>query len=177
MTDILDESVSLLSLDKTSVELTEGDETTLTATITPENATNKNITWTSSDENIVTVDNGKVTAIKEGTATIAVTTEDGNKSATCEVIVFADEIMKEMCVNAFDTNGNGELSYKEAEAITDLSKMVLSNKTFKSFDEFQYFISVRDIPDNYFRESNLKSITLPSSIISIGEGHSYIVQA
>lgn len=49
---------------------------------------------------------------------------DYNKS-----IEFADPIMKEMCVNAFDTNGDGELSYKEAAAVTDLSEMVLTKKT------------------------------------------------
>ena len=74
-------------LDKTKIELTEGDEAILTATIIPENATNKNMIWASSDESIVTVSEGKVTAVKKGTATITVTTEDGNKTATCEVKV------------------------------------------------------------------------------------------
>ena len=79
--------VSSVSLDKTSVELTEGDETTLTATVNPDNATNKNITWNSSDNSVATVVNGKVTALKAGTTTITVTTEDGGKTATCEVTV------------------------------------------------------------------------------------------
>ena len=65
-----------VSLNVTSVELTEGDQTTLTATVNPANATNKNVTWTSSDNNVATVANGKVTAVKAGTATITVKTED-----------------------------------------------------------------------------------------------------
>ena len=81
--------VESVFLDKTSIELTEGDESTLTATITPDNATNKNVTWISSDESVAIVENGKVTAIKEGTATITVITEDGNKTSTCEVTVDA----------------------------------------------------------------------------------------
>ena len=79
--------VESVSLDKTSVELTEGDDITLAATVAPANATNKNVTWSSSDESVATVVDGKVAAIKAGTATIIVTTEDGSKTATCEVIV------------------------------------------------------------------------------------------
>lgn len=84
-------SVESVSLDKTSVEMTEGDEITLAATITPDNATNKNVIWTSSDERIVSVDNGKVTAILEGTATITVTTEDGRMAAFCSITVLCPE--------------------------------------------------------------------------------------
>ena len=81
--------VERITLNQTSIELTEGDETTLSAIITPETATNKNIIWSSSNEEVATIENGKVTAKKEGTATITVTTEDGNKTATCKVIVNA----------------------------------------------------------------------------------------
>ena len=77
-----------VSLDKTEIELTEGDEEQLTATIAPENASNKNVSWSSSDEEVGTVSSGgKVTAVKAGTATITVTTEDGGKTATCAVTV------------------------------------------------------------------------------------------
>ena len=79
--------VTGVSLDKTNLNLNPGKEGTLIATITPDNATNQNVTWESSDTKVVTVDNGLVTAVAEGTATITVTTEDGNKTATCTVIV------------------------------------------------------------------------------------------
>lgn len=171
-------AVSEVSLNHSTLELLEGESTTLSATILPEKATNKNVIWTSSDISVIIVDNGKVTAIKEGTATITVTTEDGNKSATCEVtvlhdeyndpIVFADEIMKEMCVSAFDTNGDGELSYKEAAYVSDMTKVHIDTKIV-SFDEFQYFISVKQIPRKCFAETRLETITLPNSIESIAE--------
>ena len=76
-----------VSLNKTSYELEEGDEFTLTATVKPDNATNKNVIWTSSNELVAKVSNGKVTALKMGTVTITVKTEDGGKTATCDVLV------------------------------------------------------------------------------------------
>ncbi len=80
-------SVTGITLDKTSLEMTEGDSANLTATITPENATNKNVIWSSSNQNVAKVEGGKVNAIKEGSATITVTTEDGGYKATCQVTV------------------------------------------------------------------------------------------
>ncbi len=82
-------SVTGVTLDKDSLTLTEGNTAQLTATVKPDNATNKNVTWTSSDETVATVTDGLVTALKEGTATITVTTEDGSKTATCAVTVTA----------------------------------------------------------------------------------------
>ena len=89
-------------------------------------------------------------------------------STETENIVFEDEVMKELCVKAFDTNGDGELSYTEAAAVTDLSKMTLTKKTFKTFNEFQYFTSVKTIPSSYFSTIGLREITFPKSITTIG---------
>ncbi len=83
--------VTSVSLDKTSLELTEGETAQLTATVKPDNATNKNVTWSSSAPNVATVDSsGKVTAVAPGTATITVTTADGGFTATCAVTVRPD---------------------------------------------------------------------------------------
>ena len=80
--------VTGVKLDKTSLTMQETDSDTLTATVEPDNATNKNVNWESSDTSIATVDaSGKVTAISAGSATITVTTVDGNKTATCAVTV------------------------------------------------------------------------------------------
>lgn len=84
--------VAEVSLDKTSIELIEGDEITLVAKINPDNATNKNMIWNSSNNNVAIVSDGKVVALKAGTSTITVTTEDGNKTATCEVRVIAEAV-------------------------------------------------------------------------------------
>ena len=86
-------NVTGVTLNKASVELNVGASETLTATIAPADATNQNVTWTSSDAAVATVDaNGKVTGVKAGEATITVTTEDGGKTATCKVTVKANAV-------------------------------------------------------------------------------------
>ncbi len=73
-------------LDVTSLEMRVGDTMDLTATVTPKNATEKTVTWSSSDEEVATVDSGgKVTAIAAGIAFVTVSTKDGEKFATCEL--------------------------------------------------------------------------------------------
>ena len=80
--------VQSVGLNTNKVELSVGEENKLVATVTPEAATNKEVTWSSNNPEVATVDqNGKVVAQKPGNATITVTTKDGNKTATCEVTV------------------------------------------------------------------------------------------
>ncbi|MBO4341423.1 MAG: Ig-like domain-containing protein [Bacteroidales bacterium] len=81
--------VTGISLSNMSLTLFEGQEQALTATVNPDNANDKSLTWTSSDESIAKVDeNGKVTAVSKGTATIKVEANDGSgKYANCSVTV------------------------------------------------------------------------------------------
>lgn len=80
--------VTGVSLDQKSLSLAQGSTATLKATITPSNATNKDVTWSSSDDKVVTVSNGKVTAKAAGTAIVTVTTKDGGKTDSCSVSVY-----------------------------------------------------------------------------------------
>ncbi len=81
-------SVTGVTLNKTSTTLTVGSSERLTATVAPSDATDKSVTWASSNTAVATVDaNGTVTAVSAGTATITVTTADGAKTATCTVTV------------------------------------------------------------------------------------------
>ena len=80
-------SVISVSLSSNSETIKVGKSVTLTPTINPSNATNKSVTWSSSNTSIATVSNGVVTGAGEGTATITVRTVDGNKTATCTVVV------------------------------------------------------------------------------------------
>lgn len=83
------EAVTGVSLDKTTAKLTEKGQTVeLKATVAPATASIKDVSFATSDANVATVDaNGKVTAVGNGTATITVTTDDGNKTAICSVTV------------------------------------------------------------------------------------------
>lgn len=81
-------TVTGVTLNKTTLSLLEGNFETLTATVSPDNASNKSVTWKSSATDIAKVDDsGKVTAVKAGSATITVTTTDGGKTADCSVTV------------------------------------------------------------------------------------------
>jgi len=81
-------AVTGVTLDANTLTLTVGGTQQLTATVTPSNATDKNVTWTSSDTSVATVTNGLVTAVASGSATITATTTNG-KTASCAVTVNA----------------------------------------------------------------------------------------
>lgn len=81
-------NVTNVSFNSNSLDLKTGEATRLTYTITPSNASNKGVYWTSSDESVATVDyNGYVTGISEGTATITLTTNNGGYTANCNVTI------------------------------------------------------------------------------------------
>ena len=82
------ESVTGVSLNKSSTTINKGSSETLTATVAPSNATNKNVTWSSSNTSVATVNgSGTVTGVAGGSATITVRTADGGFTATCQVTV------------------------------------------------------------------------------------------
>ena len=86
-------AVTGVTLDKTTLNLVVGSSEKLTATVTPNNATDKTVEWKSSDSAIASVDgSGNVTAVKAGSATITVTTKDGSKTASCTVTVASNEV-------------------------------------------------------------------------------------
>lgn len=99
-----------------------GTDFNLTATVSPENATNKAVNWSSNQEDVASVDNaGKVTAHKAGTATITATTVDGNRTATCVVTVNGLVSLQSIAVTTPAT----KLSYKVGETL-DISGLVVT---------------------------------------------------
>ena len=87
-------------------------------------------------------------------------------------IQFADQYVKKVCVEKFDTNGDGELSYKEAAAVTDLGSYLFGDYALavKSFDELQYFVNIVSIGSYAFSDcSKLTNITVPEGVNSIGD--------
>lgn len=85
-------------------------------------------------------------------------------------IEFADTEVKRICVENWDTDGDGELSYKEAAAVTDLGTVFEENNTITTFEELQYFTGLTEIGDNAFLLcTGLHSIVFPENITEIGE--------
>lgn len=86
--------VTKLKINKTSVDLLKGKTVQLKVTVTPSNATNKAVTWTSSNKRIATVtSNGLVKAVRTGTVTITAKAKDGSgKKVTCKINVYADSV-------------------------------------------------------------------------------------
>lgn len=148
--------VTGVTLDKSTLEL-EADETaTLTATIAPNNASNKGVTWTSSDDDVATVENGVVKAVAVGTARITVTTKDGSYTATCDVTVTAAPVATALL--DFTTN--------------DWGISVSPDKTIDAtdFTSGGYTVTIEGSSDNgyYFDNDNIMigkagaSLTLPA---------------
>ncbi len=153
--------VTGVMLDKETLTIKEGESVSLIATVLPADATNKAVIWSSDNPDIATVDNaGKVTALSVGKATITVTTEDGDKTATCAVTVEENGSIEELIasgVNVWTFDGVLHIDFKESVfsdrvvSIFDMSgKLVYSNST--PSDELQihlpsgvYIVKVGDI--------------------------------
>lgn len=85
------------------------------------------------------------------------------------IIVFADEVVKALCVDNWDVNGDGELSENEAAVVTDLSIVFQGNEDITSFEELSYFIGLTTIRASAFDGcSNLTVINVPNHVTSIG---------
>ncbi len=171
-------AVTSITLDQISLTLKPEETATLVATVKPDDATEKTINWSSTDETIASVNqNGLVKALKEGTATIIA--KAGNKEASCAVtvqqdssndpIVFADTIAKYACLEKFDANKDGEVSYAEAAAVTSLRGLFTNWDTVTSFEEIKYFTGVTSTYGVFSNLKNLKSISIPDNITRLGD--------
>lgn len=124
-----------ITLDKTSVNLNVGASAQLAATINPSNANNLNVTWSSTNTNVATVNNvGKVTAVGAGQATITVTTVDGNKKATSLITVnqkdinvlevtgtkLVNGILTDLHINNTVSNFTNQIKAKDQNASVDI---------------------------------------------------------
>ena len=88
----LNKSLKGISLNKTELTLTVGESENLSVSYNPSYASNKEVTWSSSNKNIATIDNGKVTAIKPGTTEIKVISNEGKYESVCKVTVLSPPI-------------------------------------------------------------------------------------
>lgn len=129
-----------VSLNKSSLNLYVGDGDTLVATVTPNNATNKGVKWSSSNTNVATVDDsGRVTAQGVGTAVITVTTDDGNHTASCTVTVTERPASYSVTFTPIIQEGTGAiLQYsilikKNSSEFTGYDKVVYDGKPTGSY--------------------------------------------
>ena len=114
-----DVPVTGITLNQSSISLTVGSSATLTATVAPDNATNKAVTWVTSNA-AATVANGVITAVAAGTATITVTTKDGNKTDSCTVTVTGGSVQgtAPTITTATLPNGTAGTAYNQTLAAT-----------------------------------------------------------
>ena len=168
--------VTGISLDMTEAELEVGENLELTATVLPENASDKSIFWSSSNEEIARVQNGIVTPVDEGSAVITATTSDGGLTASCVIsvkdvpIIFEDEYVGRVCISKCDLNRDGILTRAEAAKITYLDPAFFGEyaSLVTAFPEFKYFTSYTWLMNLFTDCFNLRKIVLPESVGTIG---------
>ena len=142
--------VTKVSLNKTTVILTVGRAYTLKATITPTNAKNKAVRWTSSNTKIAKIDaTGKVTALKIGTVTITATTVDKGLKATCKVTIksanedisskFKDKNFKNYVYNLIGKSSSEPILYGDVKNIKSLN---LESMNISSLSGIEYFTAL-----------------------------------
>lgn len=145
--------VNSITLDETSLQLTVGEEEKLTATIKPNDATYKQVEWSSSNTNVASIDeNGRITANTVGTARITCKAVDGSgKQATCSVTVEETVVIAEINSTNFpDKNFRNYLlaqSYGQDgkltdEEIKDVTSMAVDNKSIKSMEGIGFFTAL-----------------------------------
>ena len=175
--------VTGISLNDTEVEVFEGESIQITATITPDNATNKSIIWDCSNESVATVDNGVITGIKEGTAVM--TASIGDVIDNCTIIV--KNYNKETIVGIwkcyslvyYNKNTNeviGEpliesyVKYPEYEYYSESGKIIPftvvseyttlnESKSWFEYKDIVYYWSYSNVGSYYFEENELCRIS------------------
>ena len=129
-----DVKVTGVALDKTTGTVKVGGKLQLTATVAPSNATNKNVTWSSSDTSIATVNtSGLVTGVKTGTAQITVKTVDGSKTAAATIVVTNEDIVIDIEDNKQSSGGStsgGSSSKSGTDSTTAKGKIPQTGETF-----------------------------------------------
>ena len=151
--------VTSISLNKSSLRLQAGANATLVASISPVNADNKQVTWSSSDTGIATVEDGVVTGVKPGVVKITAQSVDGGYTAVCEVTV------TETVTPEIDFEGTGAvISFPKVEEATSYEVRVYryENGSYKKIGTY-----VADAEGNIITELLTKGLRATSSTISV----------
>ena len=151
--------VTSISLNKSSLRLQAGANATLVASISPVNADNKQVIWSSSDTGIATVENGVVTGVKPGVVKITAQSVDGGYTAVCEVTV------TETVTPEIDFEGTGAvISFPKVEEATSYEVRVYryENGSYKKIGTY-----VADAEGNIITELLTKGLRATSGTISV----------
>lgn len=111
--------VTGVTLNKNSTSISMGGSETLTATVSPNNATDKSVSWTSSNTSVATVSNGTITPVSTGNTTITVTTTDRSHTATCTVTVKAAQTQTLTITRSSFSSSGGYAWYDWTQATSD----------------------------------------------------------
>ena len=125
-----------------------------------------NVYFELEDGTVITMDENNVYfELEDGTV---ITIPKSEQSGGTNIIQFEDENVKNLCVATWDTDGDGELSYDEAAAVTTLGTVFKGNTEIQSFNELRYFTGLTVLDANAFYDnSNLCKIALPDGITTI----------
>ena len=163
--------VNQITLSQSSATITEGETITLTATVTPNDATDKSITWSSSNTSVASVDaDGKVTAKAEGTATITATANDGSGAqASCELTV--NEIILGKCATPVVSYADGKLSMAcETEGAEFITK--ITSNDFCTFNTSEIELSATYNIELYATKSGYdNSDTISVALVWVENGN------
>ncbi len=152
--------VSSITLDKTTLSLVIGESFTLTATVKPDDATDKTVTWSSSDESVARVDNGKVTAVNAGQAKISAAV--GNITTSCNVVVYQSDN-----VIIYTTADKKVLKPYNEDAFGSaiVSNTYVGDVGIITFEKPVTFIGNMA----FYQQSKLESIVIPNTVTTIGK--------
>ena len=160
-------SVTSVSLDSSSITVKQGKTSTLVATVYPANATNKTVTWTSSNTAVATVSNaGIVSGIAPGTAIITVTTNDGSKTDTCVVSVISSATEETFSITYLDL----PTSYQTGSTVYTAS----SGIKFQAYNCANYSSKMQFKASSGYLQ-NTEELTLQSITINDRESNSLTV--
>lgn len=158
--NVIGPEASFIVLNQTELELEAGDEVNLTATVYPENAADKSITWATSDAAVAAVSEGKITAEGEGTATITASTKNGKKAVCTVKVIDAHGLVFKECPGGYTVVG-----------YTGGSSSVIVPETWKG----KPVVAIGQEQDDlyfpkdagFYQCENVTSVTLPDTITVI----------
>ena len=153
--------ISDISLNKTKISLIKGQSETLLATVSPKNATNNTVNWSSSNTDVVVINDGKIFAVGEGSANVIASSQDGSKKAICAVTVIAET--KKEPAEIIDVYG-----YEEGIAVSIKDNDYSKTKVFYSTDKMNW----NEIDNELIRK--MTDVKVRADILGLKAGKYYI---